>query len=114
MVGALRLLLERQGRGYRVGPHASLHPVLDGVDLRVGFYVGHSCGYVSGYDSLALLQGCEPLTKEEIHKKISALDEYTPGWRELCYPNGNPKFSPRTGTMLNDDGTRSIFDDVDE
>lgn len=54
------------------------------------------------------------MTKEEIHKKISALDEYTPGWRELCYPNGNPKFSPRTGTMLNDDGTRSIFDDVDE
>jgi hypothetical protein len=32
---------------------------------------------------------------------------------EMKYDNGRPKFAP-DGTMMNDQGTRSIFDDVDE
>jgi hypothetical protein len=34
------------------------------------------------------------------------------GSKLLCYPNGNPMFTP-DGMMLDPDGTRSIFDDVD-
>jgi hypothetical protein len=30
----------------------------------------------------------------------------------LKHPNGKPQYAP-DGTMLNDDGTRSIFDDID-
>ncbi len=51
--------------------------------------------------------------KDELQAKRDRLDEHTPGWREMTYSNGAPMYS-RDGTMLNDRGTRSIFDDVDE
>ena len=40
-------------------------------------------------------------------------DKYNPGWRDQKHPNGSPRYSP-DGTMLDSDGNRSIFDDVDE
>lgn len=47
------------------------------------------------------------------HEKIMNLNRHTPGWRDMVYPNGKPKFAS-DGTMLDEDGNRSIFDDVDE
>lgn len=40
-------------------------------------------------------------------------DRYSPGWREKTHPNGAPMFSS-DGTMLDDKGGRSIFDDLDD
>lgn len=34
-------------------------------------------------------------------------------WKVNDYPNGRPMFAPN-GTMLDENGNRSIFDDVDE
>jgi hypothetical protein len=45
--------------------------------------------------------------------KAKRMDESTPGWRALRHPNGRPTFS-LDGTMLDDHGNRSVFDDVDE
>lgn len=45
--------------------------------------------------------------------KRAALDRHNPGWRQQTYPNGAPMFA-EDGTMLDDKGNRSIFDDVDE
>jgi len=45
--------------------------------------------------------------------KVIEMDEEVPGWRDIKYENGAPKFSP-TGTLLDENGLRSIFDDVDE
>jgi len=45
--------------------------------------------------------------------KLNAMDRDIPGWREMKHTNGAPKFSP-TGTLLDDKGNRSIFDDVGE
>lgn len=36
-----------------------------------------------------------------------------PNWQESRHPNGQRKWAD-DGTMLNERGTRSIFDDVDE
>jgi hypothetical protein len=41
------------------------------------------------------------------------LDQDLPGWREMLHENGNPKFA-QDGTMLDDKGNRSIFDDLDD
>lgn len=46
-------------------------------------------------------------------EKLARLDEATPGWRDLRLPNGLPQFS-LDGTMLDETGNRSIFDDIDE
>ncbi|HEY5411317.1 MAG TPA: hypothetical protein VIJ94_11390 [Caulobacteraceae bacterium] len=46
-------------------------------------------------------------------RKTRDLDAVTPGWRLLVHPNGAPVFSA-DGTMLDERGNRSIFDDVDE
>lgn len=51
---------------------------------------------------------------EEIAAKLTQMDIDMPGWRERKYANGAPMWSSTTGMMLNDRGTRSIFDDVDE
>lgn len=50
-------------------------------------------------------------TKEEAEQNRKDLDRYCSGWRDMKHTNGAPKFS-RDGTMLDDKGTRSIFDDV--
>lgn len=46
-------------------------------------------------------------------EKTDRLDEAIPNWRDLTYANGQRQFSD-DGTMLNERGDRSIFDDVDE
>lgn len=46
-------------------------------------------------------------------EKVRRLSEAHPNWRIFRYDNGAPMFA-RDGTMLDDDGSRSIFDDVDE
>lgn len=46
-------------------------------------------------------------------EKIKRLDLHTPGWPDFTHPNGARKFAA-DGTMLDDKGNRSIFDDVDE
>lgn len=54
------------------------------------------------------------MTKEEFfQRKVRDLDAYHPGWREKTYPNGQRMFSD-DGTMLDESGNRSIFDDLDE
>ncbi len=54
-----------------------------------------------------------PERAEEVCEKLGALDRVTPGWRTLRHENGTPMFS-LDGTMLDDRGNRSIFDDVDQ
>jgi hypothetical protein len=51
--------------------------------------------------------------REREREKIAALDLHTPGWREHRYGNGQRVFAD-DGTMLDEKGNRSIFDDVDE
>jgi hypothetical protein len=49
----------------------------------------------------------------DVPTKVDSLDEHTPGWRTMKHKNGKPVFA-LDGTMLDDKGNRSIFDDVDE
>lgn len=49
----------------------------------------------------------------EAAEKRCDMDRDTPGWRDLRYDNGAPVYAA-DGTMLDDKGHRSIFDDVDE
>jgi hypothetical protein len=51
--------------------------------------------------------------EERMATKRKALDEYCLGWRAKKHPNGQPMFNA-DGTMLDEHGNRSIFDDVDE
>lgn len=56
------------------------------------------------------------MTREQaiaVREKLVRLDECNPNWRELRHENGFPMFS-LDGTMLNDEGNRSIFDDIDD
>lgn len=46
-------------------------------------------------------------------EKLRLLDETVPSWREMKHPNGRRQFAD-DGTMLDEKGNRSIFDDVDE
>lgn len=46
-------------------------------------------------------------------RQILALEVAIPQWRDHKHPNGAPMFSPVTGMMLDPDGNRCIFDDVD-
>lgn len=55
-------------------------------------------------------QACTPSDLTFIDGK--PVDQRAEEHRGLKHPNGRPKFS-WSGTMLNADGTRSIFDDVD-
>jgi hypothetical protein len=80
------------------------------------------CGDVRGLaqtvckSSLTCLEVLEAEIRlaEEIAAKLARMDIDMPGWRERKYANGAPMWSSTTGMMLNDRGTRSIFDDVDE
>lgn len=49
---------------------------------------------------------------DEIAEHIRRLDKIRPDWREMRHPTGEREYAD-DGTMLNPDGTRSIFDDVD-
>jgi hypothetical protein len=49
----------------------------------------------------------------EVTEHIVDLDRMHPNWREDKHPNGRRKWSD-DGMLLNSDGSRSIFDDVDE
>ena len=46
-------------------------------------------------------------------EKISRLDAAVSGWRDMKHDNDKPVFAA-DGTMLDEHGNRSIFDDVDE
>lgn len=50
---------------------------------------------------------------DELAAKRELMDRDVPGWRTLRHANGTPQYSP-DGTMLDDQGQRSIFDDVDD
>jgi hypothetical protein len=52
------------------------------------------------------------MTREQ-REKMSDMDRREPGWRTKRYENGAPMFAP-DGMMLDEDGSRSIFDDVDD
>lgn len=49
----------------------------------------------------------------EARDKLLRLSAGIPDWRSLRHDNGTAMFA-LDGTMLNDQGNRSIFDDVDE
>jgi hypothetical protein len=51
--------------------------------------------------------------RDPMAEKRSRLDECVPGWRTRTHDNGARMFSD-DGTMLDDAGNRSIFDDLDE
>lgn len=72
--------------------------------------------------------GCNPkLTDEEALRQFGVADHFRvtrsygsgaepaviQAGREHAYPNGAPMFSP-SGTMLDEHGNRSIFDDIDQ
>lgn len=46
-------------------------------------------------------------------EKRRDLDQYHPEWRQMKHTNGRPMFS-KNGMMLDENGNRSIFDDVDD
>lgn len=50
---------------------------------------------------------------EEAKERIRLNDEFDPEWRDKLYDNGAPLYDS-DGTILDHDGSRSIFDDVDE
>lgn len=50
---------------------------------------------------------------EKLAKQARAAARAGPDWQLQRHPNGQRKWAD-DGTMLNDKGTRSIFDDVDE
>ncbi|NTJ00312.1 hypothetical protein G6L07_08240 [Agrobacterium rhizogenes] len=56
-------------------------------------------------------QACTPADLTFLDGK--SVDQRPEEHRGLTHPNGRPMFS-WSGTMLNADGTRSIFDDVDQ
>lgn len=73
-------------------------------------------GFLVGFGDAAALAASklrELASEIENADKIARLDESTPDWRNLKHENGNAQFSA-DGTMLDDQGNRSIFDDVDE
>lgn len=53
------------------------------------------------------------IDEEYYAKKRELLDIHLPDWRELKHDNGKPKFAP-SGMMLDENGNRSIFDDLDD
>lgn len=73
-----------------------------------------TCGdsdYGDNAEGQKTLDECETA---QLVDKLARLDVDTPGWRDLAHPNGAPMFNPETGMMLDEDGGRSIFDDIDE
>jgi hypothetical protein len=50
---------------------------------------------------------------ETLSRALQYLTKNVPNWRTARHENGTPLYS-LTGTLLNDEGDRSIFDDVDE
>ncbi len=50
---------------------------------------------------------------EESAARQAKNDQFIPDWRDRKYENGQSMFSA-DGTMLDEQGNRSIFDDVDE
>jgi hypothetical protein len=52
-------------------------------------------------------------TEQEVAEKTARLDEIHPGWRDHKHQNGSPLWA-KDGTLLDEKGNRSIFDDVDE
>lgn len=66
-----------------------------------------------GRPRYTMLTAEEHAIREAKHQRVIELHASTPGWRDMKYPNGRPKFTV-DGTMLDDRGNRSIFDDVDQ
>jgi hypothetical protein len=60
----------------------------------------------------AIIRSSKP-SDGELAAKRKRMDQNMPGWRDMRYPNGKPVFSA-DGTMLDEQGGRSVFDDVDE
>ncbi|HEV2674105.1 MAG TPA: hypothetical protein VGV37_06145 [Aliidongia sp.] len=52
-------------------------------------------------------------SEQEIAEKAARLDEVHPGWRDQKHSNGSPLWAS-DGTLLDERGNRSIFDDIDE
>lgn len=52
-------------------------------------------------------------TPEEAAERQAMNDRSDQGWRDRKYPNGQSMYAA-DGTMLDERGNRSIFDDVDE
>jgi hypothetical protein len=50
---------------------------------------------------------------ETLSRALQYLTKNVPNWRTARHENGTPLYS-LDGTLLNDEGDRSIFDDVDE
>lgn len=50
---------------------------------------------------------------DEVLERIRLNDLADPAWREKRHPSGAPMYSAE-GMLLDDQGNRSIFDDIDE
>lgn len=66
--------------------------------------------YGSNAEGQKTIDECETA---QLVDKLARLDVDTHGWREMKHPNGTPMFDADTGMMLDDEGGRSIFDDID-
>ncbi len=56
---------------------------------------------------------CPHCTADDNSEKIAQLDAAVPDWRGRTYANGARMFR-EDGMMLDEQGNRSIFDDIDE
>lgn len=56
---------------------------------------------------------CDKELKQKQAERQKKIDKLPEDWRTQTHPNGRPMWSP-DGTLLDDKGNRSIFDDVDE
>lgn len=121
-----RWLLEHYGKGTVPAEHfyqcqmAMVVCECDSVDF-LSFCPGEAPLLVTLYRSETTEQLAEGLLilsaeMDSMESSFAAMWELEYGSPEgsklLCYPNGNPMFTP-DGMMLNPDGTRSVFDDVD-
>jgi hypothetical protein len=64
-------------------------------------------------DDLELQSRLSEKETKELYLKLSFMDAVFPTWRTDRLPNGMPMWS-LDGTLLDEQGNRSIFDDVDD
>jgi hypothetical protein len=101
--------------GYEAGIDDASHlsdQNINVVGYRWGAFVGEREIDV-GDDGLECMKPESRLRALARRNKLALLDRDIPGWQGMVHDNGEHKFDD-DGTLLDDQGKRSIFDDVDE
>jgi hypothetical protein len=87
------------------------HPGYPGAKPEQGYVTSANSVNVFVWFGGATSQACTPADLTFLDG--SPVDQRSGEYRDLRHPNGRPMFS-WDGTMLDADGNRSIFDDVDQ